>query len=66
MIEYNIEREERDSSPYKYEFVLYIDGKEIITATELEEKGYVGPNEGEPWNTHLHRYAEAYIRGMHH
>jgi hypothetical protein len=62
---YEIERREvNGSAKYNYEFYLVVDGEDVITATELERRGYSGPEDGgSPWSNHLKRYAKAYIDG---
>ena len=61
--EYEVVREESENSGYKYELWLYIDGKKVRSATELEKRGYDW-DDSESWSFYLHRYARAYIDGM--
>jgi hypothetical protein len=63
--EYEVERRESAGGGYAYEFFLFVDGQRVTTASELEEKGHRGPEEGgDNWTSQLRRYAGAYIDGM--
>lgn len=44
---------------FNYEFVAYVDGEQVITAGEVEQRGA-----SKPWIKTLRRYAEAYIDGL--
>lgn len=43
---------------FEYEFVLLVEGEEVITASELEARGYVNP-----WIPAMETYVKAYIDG---
>lgn len=59
--EIEVEREERDG-PYKYEFVLYVNGEEVMTASKLEDRGFNGPEDGGMnWTSQLRVYAHGYL-----
>lgn len=56
---YEVRREE--SAGMSYEFHLYVDEEEIMTATRLEEAG-IDFEDVPNWTVALEEYAEAYIR----
>jgi len=61
-VEYEIEREKREKAAFRYDFVLYVAGEEVVTADQLDQRGHDGPADGGPqWNSLLELYAEAYI-----
>ena len=66
MIEHTIEveREEATGTGYAYEFVLYVDGVPVLTATQLEDRGAVGPNRGENWTAQLKRHGLTYCDAL--
>lgn len=60
-----VEREEATDSGYEYEFVCYVDGTPILTATQLEDRGASGPEDGgDNWTAQLKRHALAYCDGL--
>jgi len=63
---YTVEREENDSAGgYAYEFVLYVEGRRVVTASQLEARGAHGPeDDGDNWTNQLGVYAIAYIDGL--
>lgn len=62
---YTVERQERDSGRYAYEFVLYVDGRQVKTASQLEADGHDGPEDGgDNWTAQLTAYATAFIDGF--
>ncbi len=60
-IDYTVVRtnEEEYTDEYEYEFLLYVDGKFVTTASDLEHRHY-----SKPWVAACGRYAEAVIDGM--
>lgn len=63
---YTVEREANDSSGgYEYEFVLYVEGRRVMTASKLETRGARSPESGgDNWTNQLTVYAIAYIDGL--
>lgn len=62
--EYKIERRETRNG-LGFEFYLIVDDSLVVTASELEERGHLGPEDGgENWTSQLRRYAGAYIDGL--
>ena len=63
---YTVERRENESAGgYAYEFVLFVDNRQVVTAGQLEARGYDGPESGgDNWTNQLTVYAKAFIDGM--
>lgn len=59
-VSYEVVRTNEDdwTSGFEYEFVLFVEGEPVITATELEARGYVNP-----WLSAMDTYVQAYIDG---
>ena len=59
---YDVSRVEAENGPYEYEFVLTVDGNEVMTATTIERKyGIAFDDFSTNWTTVLYTFAEAYI-----
>ena len=63
---YTVERRENENSGgYAYEFVLFVRGRQVVTASQLEARGYDGPEDGgDNWTNQLTVYAKAFIDGL--
>lgn len=59
-VNYEIVRTNEDThtSGFEYEFLLYVEGEKVTTASELETRGYTNP-----WIGALETYVNAYIDG---
>lgn len=68
--QFRITRETRAKSTYEYEFVLYVNKdsssadtmEEIITATEVEDRGGFGFDDIDNWTSVLTVFSEAYLQ----
>jgi len=65
-LRYTIERVEKEQGGYKYGFVLFVEGHgRVMTATELERRGFRGPEDGgQNWTEQLEKFAVGYIDGL--
>lgn len=60
-----ITREPSDRIGFSWEIILYVDDCRVMTASDLESRGALSPEQGgSPWVRQLERYAHGYIDGM--